>query len=563
MKDTVRIKFIFYFVFLAFLHASANDLVESRKYEWVVNRGQNYQSLYDTPIENIRMFAYHTDTDTWNLIPFQIDEISRVFEPYERETSFTTQNGILDALDEIVFMVRDLGDYADNSLWIDNTESQSNARIEIKISDPENSSQTAYGYLFASSTFSEPVPTPYGFIVDEENHRIETNQYIVGFDEETTLIKDIVIKEPYGTGVDIFDRQKFRFVGELLISLLNFQLDGATEEYFLSYPEEDAYSENSVVRVTHNSKLTIIDKALLGDVSFFNDPKFYPFGGQLSGGIELSEQIIQEKLGTSEDVKIQFEMLRQSWDFNEAAKGMQFSNAYNQSILVDGNDDHVNKKIDLPIEEWSLVTGDQGSVLLYLDLKDSTWQNVELYYHDSEVGGQADEAFHDAEETGDLKSFADHGIFFHNQAGDTVNLQLKFKAFFLEGNLSVEERDQAIQSFTNPVRISVSSTWLSAVEHAQSNILKQLKLYRNFPNPFNGTTRISFALQYTDLVEVSIIDVKGRNIRTLIHSHFNSGHHEIYWDGTDDSGRLASSGIYFVRLKTANNQKTMKITLMQ
>ncbi len=560
-------KFVFFIAVLSLslvgIALFANDLLQTRKYEWVVHRGGAYQSLFNTPVSQIRMYAYDAKSAAWQMIPFQIDEVSETNEPYKRETFFHEHNGVLDALDEIVFMVRDLGDRADYSQWIDNTDSQSNPRIEIQIYDPDAPEKKAYGYLFASSTFDAPVPAPYGFQVDPQNHRIETNQYRVGFDEETTLIKDIAVKAPYGSGVDIFDTQKFRFVGKLLSGLLNFRLDGATENYFLSYPAYDAYTESPVIRAIHNSRLTIIDKVLLEDISFFNDPKFYPFGGELSGGIELSENIIQEKMGTNEDVEVIINLLRQSWDFNEAATGMTFSNAVNAGIPIDGIADNVDKTVAVPVQEWSCVTGDQGTVLLYLDLKDSTWQQVELYYHDNETGGQADAVYHEADETGDSKSFGDHGVLFRNQSSDTVNLQLKFKAYFLEGNISDTERDLAIHSFQHPVRISVNSGYLSAVEEAFLKASYAFRLHPNYPNPFNGITQITFTLMASDHVTLSVFDMNGRLISTLLTGTVAAGSHRVFWQGNDASGKPVSSGIYLVRLQSSQAQQTIKMTLMQ
>lgn len=68
------------------------------------------------------------------------------------------------------------------------------------------------------------------------------------------------------------------------------------------------------------------------------------------------------------------------------------------------------------------------------------------------------------------------------------------------------------------------------------------------PNPSTGDTRISFTLPHASSVRVDVIDVSGRRIRALANGRMVAGRHSLSWDGRDDSGRPAGSGIYFVRV---------------
>ncbi len=80
-------------------------------------------------------------------------------------------------------------------------------------------------------------------------------------------------------------------------------------------------------------------------------------------------------------------------------------------------------------------------------------------------------------------------------------------------------------------------------------IAKEFVLYPNFPNPFNPETRIGFQLAENSNVKLIIYDVLGRKVRTLISEKMDAGNHIINWNGLDDSGIDAASGMYIYRIK--------------
>ena len=86
----------------------------------------------------------------------------------------------------------------------------------------------------------------------------------------------------------------------------------------------------------------------------------------------------------------------------------------------------------------------------------------------------------------------------------------------------------------------------------------------NYPNPFNPTTRIKYDVPAPGgQVSVSIYDITGRRVRALVSAHRGPGIHTAFWDGKDDRGSPAASGIYFVRMKANMFSKTRKIVLMK
>jgi len=68
----------------------------------------------------------------------------------------------------------------------------------------------------------------------------------------------------------------------------------------------------------------------------------------------------------------------------------------------------------------------------------------------------------------------------------------------------------------------------------------------NYPNPFNPSTTISFIVpEKISMVNISVYNIKGQKIKTLISEELTAGTHNIVWDGSNNSNKCVSSGIYF------------------
>ena len=85
-------------------------------------------------------------------------------------------------------------------------------------------------------------------------------------------------------------------------------------------------------------------------------------------------------------------------------------------------------------------------------------------------------------------------------------------------------------------------------------------LGQNYPNPFNPTTTIACDLPQDAFVELTVLDVLGREIKRLVHERKSAGRYSFKWDGKDDHGAAATSGVYFYRIKIKTAQKTMTKT---
>ena len=83
------------------------------------------------------------------------------------------------------------------------------------------------------------------------------------------------------------------------------------------------------------------------------------------------------------------------------------------------------------------------------------------------------------------------------------------------------------------------------------------------PNPFNPRTTISFELAGASRVDLTVHDVRGRLVRTLVSGDLEAGPHEVMWDGMDNQGQALGSGVYFSRLVASGGVWQNKMVLVR
>ncbi|MDG1753702.1 MAG: FG-GAP-like repeat-containing protein [Rhodothermales bacterium] len=120
----------------------------------------------------------------------------------------------------------------------------------------------------------------------------------------------------------------------------------------------------------------------------------------------------------------------------------------------------------------------------------------------------------------------------------------------------------------NPVRVFMRILSAGAVgisiEDERVIIPTDYKLEQNYPNPFNPTTSIRFELPRDKAVSLTIFDVSGRIVKTLVdNQQMAEGAHEMQWDGTNDAGASVASGTYLYRLSFGNFAHTKTMVLLK
>lgn len=93
--------------------------------------------------------------------------------------------------------------------------------------------------------------------------------------------------------------------------------------------------------------------------------------------------------------------------------------------------------------------------------------------------------------------------------------------------------------------------------------IRTFGLYQNFPNPFNPETRIAFQSPQKARVSITIYDVQGRLIRSLIDQDVLPGEHSVTWDGRDHAGVKVPSGVYFYIMKSEGFTQTQRMLILK
>ena len=84
-----------------------------------------------------------------------------------------------------------------------------------------------------------------------------------------------------------------------------------------------------------------------------------------------------------------------------------------------------------------------------------------------------------------------------------------------------------------------------------------------YPNPFNSTTTIEYSLSSNSFVKIAIYNTLGRRIKTLIRANITAGNYKIKWNGTDNTGTMSNSGIYFCKIEADNRQRIKRLLLIK
>lgn len=98
-------------------------------------------------------------------------------------------------------------------------------------------------------------------------------------------------------------------------------------------------------------------------------------------------------------------------------------------------------------------------------------------------------------------------------------------------------------------------TW---IEDGTGDLPERIQLFQNYPNPFNPVTTIRFSLPAAAEVELSVYDLLGRKVESLLSETRDAGWHSVVWD----AGGYAS-GVYLYRLRVERSFQTGMMILMK
>jgi endoglucanase len=130
---------------------------------------------------------------------------------------------------------------------------------------------------------------------------------------------------------------------------------------------------------------------------------------------------------------------------------------------------------------------------------------------------------------------------------------LSNKAFWFD-NLIITNLDTALVYDTTVFELPTTPNSINTIA------LNNLTIY---PNPTRNETTIAFSLNQSNFIEISILDINGRKIKSLVKSNYPIGNFSIVWDTDNAHGNKVSSGIYFCSITTQNEQIISKIIVLK
>ena len=238
-------------------------------------------------------------------------------------------------------------------------------------------------------------------------------------------------------------------------------------------------------------------------------------------------------------------------------------------LLFSGYDDmiHVwNPNTGTELEGWPIdlgynslsgpITADldnDGDLEVIAAMKSGT---VNIFHHDGSLfngfpttlGGD----IYSTPAIGDLDSDGDYELI----VGTTQGLHV-FDIKSDKGNRSSWNMHRG-----NQLRNGFYDLTLTSIEQGEL-VPNEFYVSKNYPNPFNPTTRIDIQTVESNELIVSIFDISGRLINTLIHDKLEIGFYSVEWNGKDQSGLLVSTGVYLIQVRSGKKLSTQKMAFIK
>ena len=112
----------------------------------------------------------------------------------------------------------------------------------------------------------------------------------------------------------------------------------------------------------------------------------------------------------------------------------------------------------------------------------------------------------------------------------------------------------------NNFGLTVDATQLSIDD---KGIPTMYALHQNYPNPFNPITSLQYDLPEDGLVNITIYDMMGRIVKTLVNGSQTAGYKSIQWNATNDLGQPVSAGMYIYTIQAGEFRQTRKMVLLK
>lgn len=103
----------------------------------------------------------------------------------------------------------------------------------------------------------------------------------------------------------------------------------------------------------------------------------------------------------------------------------------------------------------------------------------------------------------------------------------------------------------------------SGIDDENSFVPGEFVVFQNYPNPFNAVTEIKYVLPFDSFVKIEVFDILGREIATLIDEYQSAGYKSVIWNGLNNKGYEASSGVYLYRFSAVGKTLIKQMVLIK
>ncbi len=154
----------------------------------------------------------------------------------------------------------------------------------------------------------------------------------------------------------------------------------------------------------------------------------------------------------------------------------------------------------------------------------------------------------------------------------TADENLQFQLYDCNRNKTIDMKvtsdyhfSRSNQEASSPFQILVGSSEFieRQVNEIRSQLPSEFYLFQNYPNPFNSTTQIRFQLPMAEKVSLKILNLMGREVRALLNEHRAAGDYQILWNGKDNQGNEAGTGVYLCVFQAGGYVESRKVLLLK
>ena len=164
----------------------------------------------------------------------------------------------------------------------------------------------------------------------------------------------------------------------------------------------------------------------------------------------------------------------------------------------------------------------------------------------------------------------------YNESVDSVNIQLSVEDSISCGllawtngvgqglvQLNIYDNNNLNENILVDVNFFFDTYNSTNKQNNESNSQQTFTLIGNYPNPFNSVTTLIYELYKDAKINITIYDILGNQVKTLINNVQSRGHKSIQWNASNNYGQKVETGVYFYKVQTNDYQQVKKIIFLK